>query len=200
MDQEEIWDKIASKWNRFRTKSHEDVEKFLDKQKGKVLDLGCGSGRNFRKLDKVELTGVDFSQELLKYAKENAEKKNVTVDLIEAEAFNLPLDDSSFDAVLFYAVLHCIDTAEKRKKSLEEIHRILKPKGKVLLSTWGRGSSRIKNKEKQDSVKWTLDSGEIVNRYVYIFEFEELVKLCESIGFKVLKSWENKNINLILKK
>ena len=80
MNQENIWDKIADKWNEFRTHSHRDVEEFLDKQKGRVLDLGCGSGRNFRKVDGVDLTGVDFSNELLKHAKVNAEKKNINVE------------------------------------------------------------------------------------------------------------------------
>ena len=200
MRQEKAWDKIAGRWNEFRTRSHKDVEDFLDSCRGKVLDLGCGSGRNFRKVKGVKLTGVDFSGELLKHAKVNAEKKNIDVDLIQAEVFGLPFEDNSFDAVLLYAVLHCVETGKKREKTLEEIYRILKPDGKVFLSTWGRGSSRIKNKKKDGVIRWTLKSGEVVERYTYIYEKDEIEKLVKKVGFEIEKSWEDKNINLILRK
>lgn len=199
-NQEKIWDKIADKWNKFRTKSPRDVEEFLDSQKGSVLDLGCGSGRNFRKVEGVELTGVDFSSELLKHAKVNAAKKKIDIELIRAEVFNLPFKENSFDAILFYAVLHCIDSKEKRKKTLEEIYRVLKPNGKVFLSTWGSSSSRISGKVGECSIPWTLEDGEKVKRYTYIYTKDEIEKLAKSVGFKIEKSWEDKNINLILKK
>ena len=198
--QETIWDKIADKWNEFRTHSHKDVEEFLDSCKGKVLDLGCGSGRNFKRVDKVKLTGVDFSNELLKHAKINAEKKKIDVRLVRAEVFNLPFENETFDAILFYAVLHCVDSEKNRKETLKEVYRILKSGKEVFLSTWGRGSKRVKNKEKEGVIKWILDSGEVTERYTYIYDKEEIETLAKEVGFEIVKSWEDKNINLILKK
>ena len=198
--QERIWDKIADKWNEFRTHSHKDVVEFLDNSKGKVLDLGCGSGRNFRNVEGVKLTGVDFSNELLKYAKVNAEKKKINVKLIRAEAFNLPFEENYFDAILFYATLHCIDSSEDRERTMKEIYRVLKPGKKIFLSTWGTSSNRIKGKTGECMIPWTLKSGEKVERYTYIFSKDEIEKLVKLVGFKIEKSWEDRNINLILKK
>lgn len=200
MNQEKVWDKIADKWNEFRNKTPKEVEEFLDNQKGKVLDLGCGSGRNFRKINGIKLTGVDFSNELLKHAEENAKKKKIDVNLIRAEVFNLPFENESFDAILFYAVLHCVDSAEDRENTLKEIYRISKPKGKVFLSTWGSGSSRVKGKIGECQIPWTLENGEKIERYTYIFNKDEIEKLVKSVGFEIEKSWEDKNINLILRK
>ena len=152
------------------------------------------------KVDGVDLIGVDFSNELLKHAKVNAEKKNIDVDLIRAEVFDLPFEDNSFDAALFYAVLHCVDSVGDRKKTLKEIYRILKPGKEVFLSTWGRGSSRIDGKVGECFIPWTLKNGEKVERYTYIFTKDEIEGLVKLVGFEIVRSWEDRNINLILKK
>ena len=70
MEQEKVWDVIASEWNEFRDRLCVEVEDFLEGKGGRILDLGCGSGRNMlRKVaggrsqvaGKIEFYGVDFS-------------------------------------------------------------------------------------------------------------------------------------------
>jgi len=68
MEQEEVWDAVAKKWTEFRTRPVDEVLEFLDGREGVVLDLGCGSGRNFLLKDRLIFYGVDFSGELLKIA------------------------------------------------------------------------------------------------------------------------------------
>ena len=91
-NQEKIWDLVAPKWNEYKKETYGGktglLGKFLKKKDKKVLDLGCGSGRNFFKFGGV-IYGVDFSKEMLKLAQENADKKGIKVILKKAEAHNL---------------------------------------------------------------------------------------------------------------
>ena len=200
MDTEKVWDEISGSWNDFRVDVPSDVSDFFYGRKGKILDLGCGSGRNFLKIDGVELYGVDFSGKMLEFAKAKADSLGLDVELKKAEVFDTGFSDDFFDSVLFYAVLHCVDSAEKRKKTLEEIYRILKTGGEVFVSSWGRKQARLKNNEKECFVPWTLKNGEKFERYTYIFDLKELEDLVKEVGFEIVKSWEDNNVCLVLKK
>jgi len=198
--QEQTWDKISKKWAKFRTKISPSVEGFLINIKGKVLDVGCGSGRNFIKLKGIKIFGIDFSQKMLDLAKKRAKEIKIKVDLKKAESNNLPFENNYFDAVLCYALLHCIDSKKDRKKTIEEVYRVLKPNGIALISSWGNNSPRLKNKKKECFVPWTIRGEDKVERYTYIFSLEELEKLAKNVGFKIINSWEERNVNLIVKK
>lgn len=194
-NQEKIWDKIAGHWTKFRNKPFPHIAKFLKKQKGKILDIGCGSGRNFIKSKNLYFYGIDFSKELLEHAK----KKNIAIELKKANATKIPFKENFFNAVIFNAVLHCIPKATDRKKSLQELYRVLKPKSQALISVWSRNSKRIKNKPKESLIPWTIEDKKYY-RYYYIYDKKELLDLIEDTGFKILKSWEDENINVVVEK
>lgn len=201
MEQEKVWDAISEKWAEFRVRISPTVENFLKNKNGKILDVGCGSGRNFLNSKNLKWHGTDFSKEMIKHAKKRAGKLQIEVELKKADGDNIPFEDNYFDVVLCYAVLHCIKSPAKRKKTLEEIFRIMKPGAEALISVWGKKSPRLKNKEKECFVPWTIKENEgKQNRYTYLFDLEELEKLAEEVGFKILKSWEERNVNLIVRK
>ncbi len=200
MEVEKVWDEISGSWNEFRVDVPLDVSDFFRGRRGKILDLGCGSGRNFLKTDGVELYGVDFSEKMLEFAKVKADSLGLNVELRKAEVFDTGLSDDFFDAVLFNAVLHCVETGEKRRKTLEEIYRVLKVGGEAFVSSWGGKQARLKNNEKECFVPWTLKNGKKFERYTYIFDLKELEDLVKEVGFEIVRSWENNNVNLILKK
>jgi len=201
MEQEKVWDVAGRPWKDFRVSTPKDVENFLAGKNGKILDVGCGSGRNFLRIDGLDWYGIDFSGVMLKYAKKHAVEKGIGVELAKGSVDELPYEDNFFDYVLFYATLHCVDSAKKRKKSLEEVFRILKSGGEVLISVWGRGSPRLKNKDKECFVPWTVRGGdEKVQRYTYIYDLEELKKDLEDVGFEIVKIWEDVNVNAIVRK
>ncbi len=91
-----------------------------------ILDLGCGTGILFDMLrrmvgDKGSVTGVDFSMEMAQKAHRNFPFPNVNV--VDADALNLPFADESFDmAVAFAAFPHFAD----QQRALGETHRVLK--------------------------------------------------------------------------
>jgi len=194
MEQEKVWDVIAEKWADFRTRPTEEVVDFLEGKSGKILDLGCASGRHCLDIDRLEFYGVDFSEKLLKIARTRG-----YVEVKKGDVSVVPYDDGFFNYVVFARVLHCVDSAEKRRKSLEEVYRVLKKGGEALVVTWGaKGCRRIGGK-KEGFSSWTVGDRK-VERYTYVYDVEELKKDLESFGFDILRSWEDRNLYFVVRK
>lgn len=191
--QEMIWEKIAMPWKKCRTKPEPEVIEFLKGKKGKLLDLGCGSGRHFMKDFEGQIYGVDFSEEMLRYAIEDAESKGIKAIIANASTDNIPYESEFFDNAIYIATLHCVESPEEREKSVKELYRVLKKGGRALVNVWSRNQERIKNKPKEAYIPWTHD-GKKYERYYYIFEKEEFEDILKLAGFSIVKLWENDNI------
>jgi len=198
MNQEQVWDEIAQKWQEFRTRPFEDSCEFLKNKKGKILDLCCGSGRNFSVIE-GEIYGVDFSGEMLKYAKEAALKLNRKANLQKVEVDKLPFEDNFFDSAIFVASLHCIDSKEQREDALKELYRVLKPKARVFLTVWSENHDRIKKGKKEQMLPWTVGDKKY-ERYYYIYSKDEIKDLLNSVGFKIINLEEDENIVVEIEK
>jgi len=207
MNQQEIWDKIASPWKSFRVKPLKEIQDFLKNKKGNLLDLGCGSGRNFTKIEGLTY-GVDFSEKMLEHAKKYAKKNNIKVEFVKAPANSLPFKDNFFDVGIFIAVLHCIETAKKREDTLRELLRVLKPNSEALVSIWDYNQKRFENKEKESFISWRYNKKTYM-RYYYLYNEQEFVDLLKKVGFKIVKIlnkntsdsfYSKKNILAIVKK
>ncbi len=181
-NQQKVWDKIAEEWNEFKTPGYKTLE-FVKKQKGKLLDLGSGSGRYLIKKKNLKFYLVDFSKEMIKLAKQKAKKLNINAEFFISELHKLPFQNNFFDSGLYVATLHCLTTKAKRHKSLQELFRVLKPEARAKISVWSKLSKRFKNSQKERTVGWRTKG----QRYYYLYEPEELIKEVESIGFKVIK-------------
>jgi ubiquinone/menaquinone biosynthesis C-methylase UbiE len=96
--------------------------------KGRVLELGIGTGRNIPLYPATvaHLVGIDPDQAMLDQAAERARKVSLQVDLIAASAEDLPFEENSFDAVVATLVF-C--TIPDPVRALREAHRVLKPDG-----------------------------------------------------------------------
>jgi len=194
MNQQKVWDRIAKEWAECRTQISPAVKDFLKGKKGRILDLGCGSGRNFIKSKNSIFYCVDFSPEMLKYAQKRAEQLEIKAKFIKAKSSRIPFPDNYFDSAICIALLHCIKKG--RQKTLEELYRVLKPNRKAFISVWSRQSPRLKNKPKECKIPWTTGQGK-EKRYTYVYEKNELECEIRDAGFNILKSWENRNINVI---
>lgn len=101
-------------------------EKVSSSDKFRVLDAGCGWGRQLMEFLryglKSEFFGVDIDIEAIKYGK----SVESSIIFIGADLQgNLPFKDNVFDAIICTGVLHLIDA----NKTIQEFVRILKPKG-----------------------------------------------------------------------
>lgn len=81
--QKQLWNDIAPEWHEFKKEPSLITKKFLQKQKGKILDLGSGSGRNLLPLKNAKMYLVDFSEKMIELARERAgilsEKKEISL-------------------------------------------------------------------------------------------------------------------------
>jgi len=97
-----------------------------------VMDLGCGPGlltqTIFERISNVKVIGIDKSEKMLKFAKENNENTNFETRLGSSE--KLPVTNDSVDVVVSRFSLTYWN---KPRESFEEINRVLKPKGKFVL-------------------------------------------------------------------
>lgn len=101
----------------------------LGPEKNKLyLDLGCGTGNLLNVANKagVSFVGTDFSLEMLKRAKEKGK------DLVMADLHHLPFRDGCVDGAINVNVFYQLD---RPKIFLKEVYRILKPGGKIIIST-----------------------------------------------------------------
>lgn len=89
-----------------------------------VLDLGCGTGRQAIPLAKmgVQVVGVDISEEMLFLASEKIKKNGLGeyIDLIVADAENLPLKNNIFDACIAYGTFHHLKNPSASIKKLSK--------------------------------------------------------------------------------
>jgi len=185
MSQKEVWNAVSDKWAEYRDKEIPEVQDFLKThKKGKILDLACGSGRNFCKVD-GKLFAVDFSENMLKKAKEKAKKYEIDCECLAAECTSLPIKDNFFDSAIFIAALHCIEGEQRRKKSLQELFRVLKPKAEAMVSVWNLDDSRG-----DKIIPWKLDGVEH-KRYYYFYDKEELSDLLKDVGFEIISFLKN---------
>ncbi len=107
-------------------------KKFFSQLKGNILEIGVGTGRNIKYYHpEAKVAGIDFSEEMLRLAQERLVKsgrKNISLKLMNAE--DLKFKKDSFD----YVIATCVFCSVPNPiKGLNEIRRVLKPKGKLIL-------------------------------------------------------------------
>lgn len=111
---------------------------FAGLQEGQhVLDLGSGAGNDCfvaRAIVEEEghVTGLDFSEEMLAKARNNARKLGYSnVDFVAGDIEDMPFESNRFDVVLSNCVLNLVPDKEK---AFSEILRVLKPDGHFCVS------------------------------------------------------------------
>ncbi|WP_144902304.1 class I SAM-dependent methyltransferase [Halobellus captivus] len=139
------------------------------------LDLGCGNGRHAESLSGVveSVVGVDVSGALLRTARERAQSRGFDdrLGLVQADAAALPLRSDAVDVAVYVATLHHLRTRERRVASLSELARVLRPRGRALVSAWSTAHDRFDATDGFDTtVPWTLPGGERVQRFYHIYD------------------------------
>lgn len=129
----------------------------------KILDAGCGAGLLTKKLEEFgEVWGIDMSAEAVKFTK----KRGLNVK--KASVLKLPFKDKTFDVVVSIDVL-CHQSIPNDQKALQELHRVTKPKGLLVL--------------KLPSYNWLYGSHDLLVQTKKRYSQSEVTKNLQSSGF-----------------
>ena len=112
-------------------------QKIVPLAKGKVLDIGIGSGLNipFYNSDKIDkVIGIDPSHELIELAKELANDSKASIDFVIGSAESIPYPDNFFDTVL---VTYTMCTIPNVAIANKEMWRVLKDDGRLIFCEHG---------------------------------------------------------------
>ncbi len=106
-------------------------KKIVSQSKGRVLEVGIGTGRNLPFYPGgCKITGVDLSERMIEEARKLALNLGISVNLIVMDAENLGFREGTFDMILCTLSL-C--TVPDPIRALSEMKRVCKSRGKILL-------------------------------------------------------------------
>ena len=155
-------------------------------ENAKILDLCTGTGDIAALLKKrfpsADITGVDFSDAMLKIAR----RKHKTINFVNADCLKLPYEDNSFDLV---TISFGLRNTVSFDKALSEISRVLKPGGIFVHIDFGDANKHA-DRVFYELVKFIAElQGD--DCYVYLLQsknefppVEKLVELFASHGLK----------------
>lgn len=142
------WDMYAPVYNVFMVKDHrayatinQRIRKVIAGKK--VLELATGTGiiaKNVASASDI-MKATDASSRMIAQAKRGTYSKNLTFAV--ADAADLPYPDHSFDVIIISNALHIMPHPDK---VLQEIDRVLKPKGILIAPTFVHGNMPIKKR------------------------------------------------------
>ena len=97
----------------------------------KILDAGCGTGRNSAYLinEKFDLTGIDSDKQKINCLQEKFPRNNFLISNVK----KMPFKEGQFDYIICNAVLHFAENTNDFFKMLTELFRVLKLKGTLFI-------------------------------------------------------------------
>jgi ubiquinone/menaquinone biosynthesis C-methylase UbiE len=189
------YDAVADHFAATRANPWPETEAFCEGRRVDVaLDVGCGNGRNAEVLaDHADaVVGLDLSGSLLSIAGDRVPG----AAFLQADAARLPIDDAAADLALYVATLHHLPDRSLRRRSLDELARVLSTGGEALVSAWSTGHDRFDAAPEADTgfdtqVDWTLPDGETVPRYYHIYAPAEFDRDLAASALAVDRTWRS---------
>ena len=108
---------------------------------GKTLEVGVGTGKNIPFYpENVNLTVIDFSKKMLEKAKIKYQDSSLNINFLEMDVQNMDFKDNTFDTVITTCVFCSVPNPIK---GLQEIKRVLKPNGQLLMLEHVRSNGKV---------------------------------------------------------
>ncbi len=154
------------------------AQRFLNSlpKAAKILDMGCGPGRDAKIFSeqRLEVTGIDFSQNMIDAARQNAPLAKFILMDVEHLTFPAEIFDGIWASAIF---LHI--PKQNFSKILARIHTILKPGGLFYFS--------VKQGENADLLEGDMRYGGL-EKYWSFYTLEQLTCLLQKAGFRIVET------------
>ncbi|KAG0341606.1 tRNA methyltransferase, has a role in tRNA modification [Podila horticola] len=150
-----VYQVIAPHFSATRYKPWPVVEEFLTTMPAGFIgaDIGCGNGKYIGVNPKLFMVGSDRSSNLISICGERGHEAMV------ADGLTLPYRSGFFDFAISIAVIHHFISPERRVAAIEEILRVVRLQGRVLIFVWAleQTGKRDFDKDVQDVfVPWAM--------------------------------------------
>lgn len=177
------------------SKSAELVTKMKTDSETKILDYGCGTGRNIRYMKNnipAKIDGCDILEQLDK----QKEKHSKLIDKRTSIALASELKSEYYDIVLNSHVLNVIESDEVKKMVVVDIFEKLKKGGKAIIEVRTKQDVEgAKTKEKHGD-GWKIKKGSSFT-YQEVITKEKMVRLVSSVGFKIEEHIYNSSRHMV---
>jgi ubiquinone/menaquinone biosynthesis C-methylase UbiE len=137
----------------------------------RILDLGAGSGWCSEWLQRLNLdaVAVDLALDMLRVGRERLPRPG---RLVAGDLEQLPFQTASFDAAVSLNAFHHVPDMPS---ALREVHRVLKPRGRVIFLEPGRGHAST------ETSRHAIESFGVTEQDILVAPF---LKACQDVGFR----------------
>ena len=128
-----------------------EVKKHL-KSNAKVLEVAPGPGYfsiELAKMGNYNITGMDISTDFVKICKTNAERENVKINFVQGNVSEMSFEDKTFDFIFCSAAFK---NFKEPDKALNEMYRVLKHKGTILIIDMNHDVSKENLNEEAEKI------------------------------------------------
>jgi ubiquinone/menaquinone biosynthesis C-methylase UbiE len=174
----------------------------------RVLDIGCGTGRHSLGLakEKMAVTGIDLSPDMLGVARRMADERGLDITFIQGDASQVRLDEKFDHAIIicegaFSLFEEGMEPFQYHLDILKNVNGMLKPGGKFLMTVLN-GFKKIREHSDEDIKKGVFDpvtlstfiemdlnDGSKAALHEKGFLPRELTQMLGEAGFRVLNLW-----------
>jgi len=172
-----------------------EIRRILGTLKGKlVLDFGSGAGRSgefLLSLGADKVIGVDHDQNMITQSKKIKSKK---LDFIKINE-KIPFDQDTFDIAMATSVFIEVESLAKMQKIINELYRVIKPKGILVIGTTNPKSigqnyisysyKKKRNLKSGDKIICTIKGENSFEIEDYYWTENDYKRILENAGFKI---------------
>lgn len=148
-----------------------------------ILEIGCGQGVGTELIQRYwepqKIYALDLDKKMIQRAKRRVKAVNVQFEL--GDASQLSFKDKMFDVVIDFGIIHHVPNW---KNCLDELYRVLKPKGQVILEDLS--IETFESNFFGRFLKKILD-----HPYAEMYKRKEFFEYADNIGFRVVIRNEN---------